>query len=62
MSKGKEVSGNTFSAILEQYNRKMGNRSNHPAKAPADISQAFQRAQKQMGYSNKPRVKPSKKK
>jgi hypothetical protein len=58
--KGREVSGNDFSAILEEYDRKMGNKSNYPAKAPADISQAFERSK--MGYSDKPRVKPSKKK
>ena len=57
-SKGRMVSGNDFSAILEGYERKMGNKSNKPAQAPADISQAFSRAKE--GYSDKPRVKPEK--
>lgn len=52
-----KVSGNDFSSVLEEYDRKMGNKSNYPAKAPADISQAFKRAKKNQGYSKMPRVK-----
>ena len=44
-----------YTLALEKYNRRMGDKSNHPAQAPADISGAFKRAK--MGYSNKPKVK-----
>jgi len=54
-SKGPLVSGNDFSAILEGYERKMGDRGNSPGKQPADISQAFARSKN--GSSKKPRVK-----
>lgn len=58
--KGPKVSGKDYSMVLEEYDRKMGNKSNYPAKAPADISQAFSIARRDMGYSNKPRVKVEK--
>lgn len=54
--KGKKVSKNDFSAMLEKYNRRP------KGKPAAGISNAFKKAGRQMGYSNKPRVKPSKKK
>jgi len=56
---GKMVSGKKFSKALEDYDEKIGMESNHPALKPADISGAFSRAQKKMGYSKKPRVKPN---
>lgn len=56
---GPKVSGMDFSSILEEYDRKMGNKSNYPARAPADISQALERSRE--GYSDKPRVKQQKK-
>lgn len=58
--KGPKVSGKDYSMVLEEYERKMGNKSNFPARKPADISQAFSLSRRDMGYSNKPRVKAEK--
>jgi len=53
----KNKSGKTFSARLEGFDRMMGNKSNKPAKAPADVSQAFARANKK---AKKPKLKADK--
>lgn len=50
------ANGNDYAAILEEYERKLGNKSNYPAKDPADIAQAFKRAEK--AVNKKPRLKP----
>ena len=47
-------SGKSYAARVEGYDRKMGNKSNKPAKAPADIAQAIKRSKK---ASKKPKIK-----
>jgi len=55
---GREVSGDTYSSVLEQYNRQYQRKSNEVNKNPNGISDAFDRSR--IGYSDKPRVKPDK--
>lgn len=60
MKGGKEVAGRKYSQVKEEYDDKIGDEDNFPARKPADISGALRRAKE--GYSKKPRVKPDKKK
>ena len=46
-----------YSSVLEEYNRDQGYLENHPAEAPADISQAFKRSEYEIGKSKVPRLK-----
>lgn len=59
MKGGKQVAGRKYPLKVEQEEYKMARSDNNPRSKPADIGQALMRAK--MGYSNKPRVKPSKK-
>lgn len=55
---GKKVAGRKYSEAKEEYDDKIGDEDNFPARKPADISGALRRAKE--GYSKKPRVKPDK--
>ena len=55
---GRAVSGNTYSSVLEQYNRQYEKKNNNVNKNPNGISDAFDRSK--IGYSDIPRVKPDK--
>lgn len=56
---GKKMAGRKYSEVLEEYDEREGMEDNHPARKPADISQALRRSKE--GYSKKPRVKAQKK-
>jgi len=58
MKGGKQVAGRKYSQAKEEYDDKIGDQDNFPARKPADISGALRRAKE--GYSKKPRVKPVK--
>lgn len=50
----KRSNSDSFSAILEGYNRKMLNKTAYPSQQPAGLSQAFARSKK---GSNKPKLR-----
>jgi len=55
------ASGKNYSAKLEKYNGKQATKAKEGVK-PFDISQALNKARKEIGYSKKPKVKGQKKK
>ena len=59
MKGGKQVAGRKYVEAVEQEEYAAAAKDNHPRSKPADIGQALMKAK--MGYSKKPRVKPSKK-
>lgn len=54
---GKKYAGNRYPLAVEEEEYMQAKMDNHPMKKAADIGQAMMRAK--MGYSKKPRVKPS---
>lgn len=60
MSKGKKVKGCDYSAADENYDRKIAKKEVKEMKT-AGISNELKKAQKEEGYSKKPKVKPQKK-
>lgn len=58
--KGKMVKGSKYVADDEVYDRKTRKKEDKSMKT-AGIEKLLQKAEKDMGYSNKPRVKPQKK-
>lgn len=58
--RGKVVSGMTYADVLEEYNAKQYHRSLNMRGKPYGVADALDRAY--YGYSNKPRVRPEKKK
>ncbi len=56
---GKQVKGIDYAIKLEKSDSKDQYMDNHPKKKPLDIAEALRKSK--MGYSKKPRVKPSKK-
>lgn len=61
MAKGKVVKGKNFVVVDEQYDRKMEKKDMKKMRT-AGVAKALKESEKEMGYSNKPRVKPQKKK
>ena len=58
--KGKIVKGNKFIAADEQYDKKTKKKEDKSMKT-AGMEKLLMKAEKEMGYSKKPRVKPVKK-
>jgi hypothetical protein len=59
--KGKMVKGKNFVEVDEKYDRKKTKKDEKSMKT-AGVASALKKAEKGMGYSDKPRVKPQKKK
>ena len=53
----REANSNDYVSILEEYARKQNYLGNHPAKAPADIGQALQRSEREIGKSEALKLK-----
>jgi hypothetical protein len=60
MAKGKMVKGKNFVEVDEQYDRKMTKKDMKKMRT-AGVAKALKESEKEMGYSDKPRVKPQKK-
>ena len=60
MAKSKKVKGADYSAADENYDRKVEKKEMKGMKT-AGISNELKKAQKEEGYSKKPKVKPQKK-
>ena len=61
MKKGKVVSGKKYAVDKEEYDMKKANKANKMVGKPADIASSLAKSKKEMGYSDKPRIKPQKK-
>lgn len=59
MKGGKQVAGRKYPMAVEKEESMAASKDNRPKSKPADIGQALMKSK--MGYSKKPRVKPSKK-
>lgn len=59
--KGRKVKGDKFIAADEKYDRKTRKKEDRSMKT-AGMEKLLQKSEKKMGYSNKPRVKPQRKK
>ena len=60
MPKGKKVAGNKYVGVDEVYDKKSRKKLDKNMKT-AGMEKLLEQAEKKMGYSNKPRVKPAKK-
>ena len=58
--KGKKVAGNKFIGVDEVYDRKRRKKEDRSMKT-AGMEKLLEKAEKKMGYSNKPKVKAAKK-